>query len=87
MAWLGREVPELRPDPAARPRSARTSSGGQLAARTPSGTGLQISLGGLLGIAVGVEEGLELNLLGLVIGVDPKRLAIKLPGLGQLGVG
>ena len=61
--------------------------GGQLAARTPSGTGLQVSLGGLLGIAVGVEEGLEVNLLGLVIGIDPKRLAIKLPGLGQLGMG
>ena len=46
-----------------------------------------LSLGGLFGIAVGVEEGLEFNLLGLVIGIDPKRLAIKLPGLGQLGMG
>ena len=30
-----------------------------------------------------MEEGLELNLLGLVIGVDPKGLAIKLPGVGR----
>jgi hypothetical protein len=86
VAWIGREVPALR---LALPSIAigKDFLGGQLAARTPSGTGLQLSLGGLFGIAVGVEEGLELNLLGLVIGIDPKRLAIKLPGLGQLGMG
>ncbi len=86
VAWIGREVPGLR---LTMPSTAigKDFLGGQLAARTPSGTGVQFSLGGLLGIAVGVEEGLELNLFGLVLGVDPKRLAIKLPGLGQLGVG
>jgi hypothetical protein len=86
VAWIGREVPGLRLN---LPSTAigKDFLGGQLAARTPSGTGLQFSLGGLLGIAVGVEEGLEFNLLGLVIGIDPKRLAIKLPGLGQLGMG
>ena len=86
VAWIGREVPALR---LTLPSTAigKDFLGGQLAARTPSGTGLQVSLGGLLGIAVGVEEGLEVNLLGLVIGIDPKRLAIKLPGLGQLGMG
>ena len=86
VAWIGREVPALR---LTMPPTAigKDFLGGQLAARTPSGTGLQVSLGGLLGIAVGVEEGLELNLLGLVLGIDPKRLAIKLPGLGQLGIG
>jgi hypothetical protein len=86
VAWIGREVPGLR---LTLPSTAigKDFLGGQLAARTPSGTGLQFSLGGLLGIAVGVEEGLEFNLLGLVIGIDPKRLAIKLPGLGQLGMG
>ncbi len=86
LAWIGREVPGLR---LTLPSTAigKDFLGGQLAARTPSGTGLQLSLGGLLGIAVGVEEGLELNLLGLVVGVDPKRLAIKLPGIGQLGMG
>ena len=86
VAWIGREVPGLR---LTLPSTAigKDFLGGQLAARTPSGTGLQFSLGGLFGIAVGVEEGLEFNLLGLVIGIDPKRLAIKLPGLGQLGMG
>ena len=86
VAWLGREVPELR---LTLPPTAigKDFLGGQLAARTPSGTGLQLSLGGLLGISVGIEEGIEVNVLGLVLGLDPKRLGIKLPGIGQLGVG
>ena len=46
--------------------------GGQLAAWTPSGTGFQLSFAGIIGLTVAVEEGLELNLLGLVIGVDPR---------------
>jgi hypothetical protein len=32
-----------------------------------------------------VEEGLEVNLLGLNFGVDPKSLSIKLPIVGRLG--
>jgi hypothetical protein len=85
VAWVGREVPELG---LTLPPTAigKDFLGGQIAAQTPSGTGLQISLGGLLGVAVGVREGLELNVLGLVVGVDPLGLAIKLPGLGRLGV-
>ena len=77
----------LAPDPAARPPSARIFWAVSWPRSRPAVPGVQISLGGLLGIAVGIEEGLEMNLLGLVIGIDPKRLAIKLPGLGQLGMG
>jgi Protein of unknown function (DUF3750) len=86
VAWLGREVPELR---LTLPPTAigKDFLGQQLGAMTPSGTGVQLSLGGLLGIAIGLNEGFELNLLGLVVGFDPRRVAIKLPGLGQLGVG
>ena len=36
---------------------------------------------------VGVEEGFEVNLLGLVFGVDPLGPAIKLPGIGRIGFG
>ena len=57
------------------------------AAAAPSGTGYQVSLFGALGLLVGLEEGLELNLLGLTFGIDPMDLAIKLPGLGRLGPG
>lgn len=52
----------------------------------PSGTGVQLSLGGLLGVTLAWIEGLEVNILGLVAGVDFRRPAIKLPGFGRIGV-
>jgi Protein of unknown function (DUF3750) len=61
-------------------------SNGSVFARTPSGSGLQLSLLGLLGLSLGRDEGLEVNLLGLIFGVDPLDLALKLPGIGQLGL-
>jgi hypothetical protein len=54
---------------------------------TPSGTGIRATLGGYLGLTVGWVEGLEINFLGAVFGVDIRRPAVKLPGLGRLGVG
>ncbi|MES2711780.1 MAG: DUF3750 domain-containing protein [Pseudomonadota bacterium] len=53
---------------------------------TTSGTGLRLSLGGYLGLTLAWVEGLELNILGAVAGVDIRRPAIKLPGLGRLGL-
>jgi hypothetical protein len=53
---------------------------------TPSGTGIRATLGGYLGLTVGWVEGLEINFLGAVFGVDIRRPALKLPGLGRLGV-
>ncbi len=38
----------------------------QIVGWTPSGTGIQLSLGGLFGISIGWVEGLEVNVLGLV---------------------
>ena len=61
--------------------------GGRLFARSPGGRGFQVSLFGLVGVLAGVEEGIEINLLGLVFGVDPLEPAIKLPGIGRLGFG
>ena len=54
---------------------------GGLLARTPSGSGFQVSVLGLLGLSIGRAEGLEFNLLGLTIGIDPLGLALKLPGM------
>jgi hypothetical protein len=53
---------------------------------TPSRTGIRLSLDGYLGITAGWVEGLEVNFLGAVFGVDLRRPAIKLPGLGRIGV-
>ena len=60
--------------------------GGGLFAATPSGSGFQLSLYGLFGILLAAREGLEVNLLGLSLGVDPVRPALKLPALGRLGM-
>ncbi len=54
---------------------------------TPSGTGVRVTLGGYLGLTIGWIEGIEINLLGAVFGLDLRRPAIKLPGLGRVGFG
>ena len=53
---------------------------------TPSGTGIFASLAGYVGITVGWVEGFELNFFGAVLGFDIRRPALKLPGLGRIGV-
>ena len=53
---------------------------------TPSRTGIQLSLGGIIGLSIGWVEGLEVNLLGLVAGIDARRPAVKLPGFGRIGI-
>lgn len=55
-------------------------------APTPSGTGYQFSLGGVIGIMFALEEGFEINFLGLSFGFDVMRPALKLPGIGRLGM-
>jgi hypothetical protein len=52
---------------------------------TPSRTGVRFNLGGYVGIAIGWVEGFEVNLLSAVAGIDIRRPAINLPGLGRLG--
>jgi Protein of unknown function (DUF3750) len=54
--------------------------------KTPSGTGVQLSVLGVAGVMAGLEEGVELNVLGLTFGVDPKSLALKLPLVGRIGL-
>ena len=86
-AWLGRAAPELKLDlpPTAIGKDWLNAREGHVVAPTPSGTGFQVSLFGLAGVLAGIEEGLEVNLIGLTVGVDPLDLAIKLPGFGRLG--
>mgnify|MGYP002641063624 FL=1 len=84
-AWVARHAPELKLD---LPPTAigKDYLGGDLVAAAPSGTGYQVSLRGLLGVLVGIEEGLEINVAGLTFGVDPLGLAFKLPGIGRVGL-
>lgn len=85
IAHLGRIAPELRLD---LPPTAvgKDFLHDRIWAESPSGTGYQVSLFGLLGVLAGREEGLEINILGLTYGVDPKDLSLKLPILGRLSL-
>src|ERR1700736_410411 len=60
---------------------------GEYIGLTPSGTGIRATLGGYLGLTVGWVDGVEINILGAVFGVDVSRPAIKVPGIGRFGVG
>ncbi|AWN53940.1 DUF3750 domain-containing protein [Methylobacterium sp. 17Sr1-1] len=57
-----------------------------LVAWTPSRTGVQLSARGYLGLTLGWVEGIELNVLGTVAGLDLRRPALKLPGWGRIGM-
>jgi hypothetical protein len=39
----------------------------------------------VLGVKLGWVEGIEVNVLGLVAGLDLRRPAVKLPGFGRIG--
>ena len=45
-----------------------------------------ISLGGYAGLTIGWVEGIEINILGAVVGIDIRRPGLKIPGLGRVGV-
>ncbi len=85
-AWVAREVPEIVLDLPPTAIGKDFLPNGALFKETPSGTGWQFSLFGLAGILVAADEGLEVNLLSLVFGIDVTRPALKLPGLGRLDV-
>ena len=53
---------------------------------TPSGTGVKLSAAGVFGIMIAWVEGIEINILGGVAGIDVRRPALKFPGLGRLGL-
>jgi uncharacterized protein DUF3750 len=59
---------------------------GSLFGLTESETGIEMSLYGLLGLKVGKVEGVELNVLSLVAGLDALHPAVKLPGFGRIGL-
>src|SRR5215210_5903342 len=80
VAHVMREVPELG---AALPPTAIGKDwlpSSDVIAWTPSRTGVQFSLAGFAGLSLGWVEGLELNFLGLVAGIDLRRPALKIPG-------
>jgi hypothetical protein len=84
VAYLGRALPGLRLvlPPTAIGKDYVPFD--RMFGRTPSHTGVQFSVYGLFGVSAGIAEGLEVNLLGLVTGVDVAQPALKLPGFGRV---
>ncbi len=85
-AHVGREVPDLAMDLPTTAIGKDFLTNGGIVESAPSGTGGQLSLFGLLGVTVAREEGLELNILALNFGIDVLHPAIKLPGIGRIGM-
>lgn len=81
-AWLTRAVPELNVD---LPATAigKDFLGDRIVATPPSGHGVELSLAGLLGITASSVEGVEVNVLGLSVGLGQSGL--KLPFVGRIG--
>lgn len=85
VAFVGREVPALQLNLPVTAIGKDYLVGGAMVGSSPSGSGGQVSLAGALGVMVAKREGLEVNVLGLVFGIDLLRPAIKLPGIGRIG--
>lgn len=85
VAWVIRQVPELN---VALPNTAigKDYLADGVFAKAPSGSGYQFSLNGYFGLMASIREGVELNILGLNMGIDPLALAVKLPGIGHIGL-
>ena len=85
IAHIGRAVPELGLELPPTAIGKDYLEQGALIASTPSGTGYQLSLLGVLGLSISYAEGLELHVLGMTIGIDPLDFAVKLPSIGRIG--
>ena len=84
-AFIGKNVPELGLDLPSTAIGKDYRELHNIVGYSPSGTGVQASLWGLLSLTLGKEEGLEVNLLGLNFELDLFDLAIELPGIGRIG--
>ncbi len=86
-AFVARQVPALGLELPPTAIGKDFLSDGTIFADAPSGTGKQFSIYGLAGVTLAAEEGVELNILGLTLGLDLSPPALKLPGVGRLGAG
>jgi hypothetical protein len=84
IAYLARAIPELRLTLPPLAIGKDYVPLGHWLAAAPSGTGYQLSVGGVVGLTIARDEGLEVNLFGLVTGFDFRRPALKFPGIGRI---
>jgi len=85
-AYVLRQVPELHATLPSNALGKDFLPNGAVFTVAPSHTGYQFSLFGLFGMMLAKEEGIEINVLGLVYGFSPKMRIIKLPGFGDIKI-
>jgi hypothetical protein len=83
-AYIARQVPGLQLRLPSNALGKDYVSASHIFSPAPSGTGYQFSVFGLFGVMLAREEGLEVNILGLVYGIHLRPLTLKLPGLGDI---
>ena len=86
VAYIIKDVDEIKTELPPHAIGKDYASLNDFISKSPSSRGFQISLFGLLGFTLGIDEGLEVNIIGLNFGIDVLRPAIKLPFVGRLGV-
>ena len=86
LAHIGREVRALKLDLPANAIGKDYRTINRPLGRSSSGSGVQASLLGLLGLNVGWGEGIEINILGLNFGIDVNSPALRLPFIGRIGM-
>lgn len=82
VAYIARQVPELHFTMPALAIGKDFLPNHRFFAKSPDGHGYQFSFYGLLGLLISKKAGLEINLLGLVIGINPMEMAFAWPGIG-----
>lgn len=86
LAHIGREVPALKLDLPANAIGKDYRTIDNPLGRSSSGSGIQASLLGLLGLSIGWGEGIEINVLGLNFGIDANTPGLRLPFIGRIGM-
>jgi hypothetical protein len=84
VAHIGRAIPDLHLTMPSTAIGKDYVSLREIVGPSPSHTGFAISLYGLAGVIAAWDEGLEVNVLGLVTGIDVQHPALKLPGIGRV---
>ncbi len=85
VATVLRAVPELEVGMPPEAVGKDFRADGAMLGLTESATGVEMSLYGVLGLKVGWVEGIEVNFLTLVAGLDARRPALKVPAFGRIG--
>ena len=85
-ATLLRAAPELEVAMPSEAVGRDFRADGAFVGLTGSHTGIELSIYGLLGAKIGWVEGLELDVMGLVAGLDIRHPALKIPCFGRFGL-